>query len=347
MNARSCLALLLGLLLPFNASAAVTGLGGFEAVALRHDGKLLAVGGQNRVVYLLDAGTLAVTQRLSLGARIGSLAFSRDGKRLVVEDETDRLRLLELPAGKELARVDNVSHMLVHPAGELLVVRDTLRPTQLRLLALSTLEEKGRLPLVDRPAAVAFEPDGKRLLVLSKGVPGEEKRVPFKDAPPELKGLARVEFQQKHDGYESYLRTLDLQTQKVVRGVRLWYTSDSDSTVLLRLGTAVAVYNRGNVCARIAADGAVTLFRTDLHFNHAIGASADGKHLFLGGMAEGWLGPPEGGRGVHFELPPLPGQDEFLARFAARGGGAYAVTTAFRAVKIDGAGRVEKVVAVY
>src|SRR5436305_710343 len=91
-------AVLLGCSAP--AGAAVTGVGGLEAVAVSPDGKVVAVGGQNRVVYLLDAKTLAVTKRLWIGARIGRMTFSRTGARLIVEDETDRLRLLEVPSGK-------------------------------------------------------------------------------------------------------------------------------------------------------------------------------------------------------------------------------------------------------
>jgi hypothetical protein len=348
MKKRAALAVLASLLLASSARAGVTGLGGLEAVALRPDGKLLAVGGQNRVIYLVGTDTLAVTQRLYLGTRIGALAFSRDGKRLVVEDETDRLRLLELPAGKEIARVDNVAAMGLNPAGDRIVARDTLALTKLRLLALEDLDDRGSLLLPDRPAAWAFEPGGKRLTVLSMGLPGEEERVPFAKIPADLKGLARAEFQQKHDGHESYLRTLDLETGKVVRQAKLWFTSDSDSTLLVRAGDAVRVYNRSNVCARIAADNKVTLFQTEQRYNHGLGVSANGKHLFTGGLAEGWLGPPAGGLRVRFEIAPLPGQDEFLSRFAVRGdGSAYAVTTAFRVVKISKEGRVEKVAAVY
>src|SRR5204862_2520494 len=81
----------------------VTGRGGLEAVAVSPDGKLVACGGQNRVAYLLDAASLEVKRRAWVGARVGGLAFSRDGSRLAVEDETDRLQLLEAASGKVLA----------------------------------------------------------------------------------------------------------------------------------------------------------------------------------------------------------------------------------------------------
>jgi len=46
-------------------------------VAVSADGKQVAVGGQNRVLYLLDAGTLEVKRRLWLGARVGRRRSAR------------------------------------------------------------------------------------------------------------------------------------------------------------------------------------------------------------------------------------------------------------------------------
>ena len=48
--------------------------GGLEAVAVSPDGKSLAVGGQNRTLYLLDASTLEVRRRVWVGGRIVFLA---------------------------------------------------------------------------------------------------------------------------------------------------------------------------------------------------------------------------------------------------------------------------------
>src|SRR5215207_9445246 len=97
------LSLLAALALPAPALAGgAFGRGGLEAVAVSPDGKRLAVGGQNRVVYLLDADTLAVQRRVWLGARVGRLSFSGDGKRLLAEDEADNLHLLDAASGKSL-----------------------------------------------------------------------------------------------------------------------------------------------------------------------------------------------------------------------------------------------------
>jgi WD40 repeat protein len=326
----------------------VTGRGGLEAVAVSPDGKRLAVGGQNRVLYLLDAGTLAVGQRLWLGARIGSLAFSSDGKRLAALDDADVLRLLDLEKGKELARVEGVAGLVA--GADRVLVHDTgiLSKGILRVYSLADLKEQARLEVPYRPAAYAFAASGKQAVLLSASERGTEKYVPATEVPEELTGLARLTFRQRYDGLESLLETRDVATGKLLKQQRLWYTSDSDSTVLARSGEVTLVFNRANICARIAADGTTTLFRTELFLNHGLGVSPDGKRLVAGGSGEGYWGPVEGGTPVKFALDALPGQAEYFARFAVRDDGtAYGVTTACRLVKIGPGGKVVRVVAVY
>jgi hypothetical protein len=329
---------------------AVTGLGGLEAVAARDDGKIVAVAGQNRVVYIVDAETLRVKQRLWLGARIGNLAFNRDGSRLAVEEEDDRVRLLDLDSGKEVAKVANSSRMVASPRGNFIALRDTTNviSPRIRFLSLDDLTEKGRIELTELPSAFTFDAEAKRLIVLSRGVIGDEKRVPVVETPRDMRGLARAEYQQMHDGYESYLRTFDVATGKLLRQVRLWYTSDSDSTLLVLAGDTTFVFNRGNVCARISPMGKVSLLETRQRINHGLGSSPNGKLLLTGGLAEGTFGPLDGDKRVRFEIDELPGQAEFIARFAVRDdGGVFAVTTAYRLVRISREGKVEKAVPVY
>jgi hypothetical protein len=327
----------------------LAGAGGLTAVAVRPDGKAVAVGGENRVVYLLDAGTLAVGKRFWVEARVTGLAYSADGARVLVEDETGLVRLLDAATGKEAARVAGVSRMAVSRRAGLVAVRapDTADGAALRLLSLADLSDKGRVALPEGPSAYAFDAEGKRLVVLGKGVAGDEPRVPFADAPANLRGLARLAYQQRHDGYVAHLRTFDVASGKLLRQQKLWYTSDSPSTLLAPSGDGVRVCNLGNVCARVAADGTVTLFQTDVRINYALGASADGKHLLAGSVGEGTAGPPAGRR-VRFELPALPGRSEVLNGFAVRPGGAtWGVTSAFRVFQVGADGKLGKTAAVY
>src|SRR5262249_25070171 len=148
-----------------------------------HDGKLVAVGGQNRVIYLVDADTLQVKRRLYFGVRIGELHFTRDGKKLLVEDETDTLSLLDLATGKVAARLSNVNGLTVHPGTNQLVVRDLSEVVKGRLLVLSPddLKARGQVELPDRPVAWAFVSGGKGLVVLGTSkYEGKERPLPLK-----------------------------------------------------------------------------------------------------------------------------------------------------------------------
>ena len=48
--------------------------GGLAGLAVSPDGKTIVTGGQNRVIYVLDAATLEVKQRVWAGARVGVAA---------------------------------------------------------------------------------------------------------------------------------------------------------------------------------------------------------------------------------------------------------------------------------
>jgi hypothetical protein len=197
-------------------------------------------------------------------------------------------------------------------------------------------------------SAFAFGDAGKRLVVLTASRPGPERKVASRDIPRALTGLAREEFRLKNDGQVSTLRTVEVPSGKVVRERTLWYTSDSDTTLLMPAGDVTWVLNFANVCARIAADGTTKLFQTGLVFNHGRGASPGGKVLVAGGLRAGTYGPPEGGKRVAFEIDRLPGAAEYFASFAVRAdGSAFGVTSACRVVRLSKEGKVEKVTPVF
>jgi hypothetical protein len=162
-----------------------------------------------------------------------------------------------------------------------------------------------------------------------------------------LKGLARWTYRQKNDGLESFLVSVELPTGKIVRTSKSWYTSDSDTTRLVRQGERTFLFNRMNLCARLDERGEATMFETSQIVNHALGASADGKVLLTGGLGEGSHGPIDGAR-TTFRLEPLPGQAEYFTHFLVlNDGSAWGVTTAYRLVRISKDGRIEQTVAVY
>jgi DNA-binding beta-propeller fold protein YncE len=341
---------MLALLLASPGAGRAPRAGGFDAVAVSPDGKTVAVGGQNRVAYVLEASTLTVKRRIWVGARIVGLAFNRDGKRLLVADEDDRLRWYDPATGKAVGKPVRGASPAVSVAADLVAVVDPTAYPGARLLWLSLGDgsEKGRVELRERVSAFSFDGTGKRLVVLTASRPGDERKVRVADIPREMTGLAREEFRLKHDGQVASLLTLEVPRGKLLRQRTLWYTSDSDSTLLTVVGDVTWVLNFDNTCARIAADGTTKLFRTDLVFNQALGASADGKVLVAGGLREGTVGPPEGGKRVKFEIGRLSGAGEYFAAFAVqKDGRIHGVTSACRVVRVSKEGKVEKAVPVY
>jgi len=324
--------------------------GGLDAVAVSADGKRVAAGGQSRVVYVLDGATLGVQQRVHVGGRVAQLAFNRDGARLLASDDGDTLHWLDPAAGKALLKVERSAGLAVTPAGDLAALRDltfTLG-TRIRFLATADGSEKGRLEIKDRLSAFTFSADGKQLVALTQSRDGDEKRVAPRDVPRNLEGLARREFIQRNDGRVADLRRFTAPAGKPVRDLTLWYTSDSDSTRLIAAGELLYMVNFSNVCAKVTATGTVSLFQTDLLFNHGLGASPDGKVLAAGGLAEGSLGPTGDSKRVKFTIQALPGRSEYFSHFAVRpDGSAYGVTSSFRLARVTKDGKVERLVAVY
>ncbi len=68
---------------------------GLGAVAVSPDGKTVVVGGQNRVLYVVDAETFEVKKRIWTRARVGALEFSKDGSTLVLEDDAEETHLFD------------------------------------------------------------------------------------------------------------------------------------------------------------------------------------------------------------------------------------------------------------
>src|SRR5207302_5451325 len=96
---------------------------GVNAVAISPDGKLIAGGGSDGVVYLWDAATGAEVRRLAGHKREAvSLAFSPKGDVLAVGDAMT-LRLWEVESGKLLHTLESpsgrVESVAVSPDGKL------------------------------------------------------------------------------------------------------------------------------------------------------------------------------------------------------------------------------------
>ncbi len=163
--------------------------GPIRSLAFSPDGKLLASGGEaNPAIWLWETATGEVRRRLPDDpkelkklwySRARSLAFSPDGKTLVVGDGDYSLRFWDVAAGKKLREIPGIggrtTYRSYHDGGIQCIVfsRDGKklvlgRDNELTLLDTQTGKEV--LPLQAHQSAVRrlfFSPDGKRLLTTS------------------------------------------------------------------------------------------------------------------------------------------------------------------------------------
>ncbi len=325
--------------------------GGLSTIAVSPDGKMLVAGGQSRVLYVLDAATMEVKNRIWTEARIGFVAFNKDGTRLVLETDEPGLRLYDTSTWKPVGRVDKADWTSTAPAADLMAaIQDEWEKSTIHFISMTTLAAAGSVEFKGRAAAFALDAEGKKLAVLTEYKEEGEKKAEDKDKPENLEGLAASEWDQKNDGYTCKLLLFEVPSGKPLGSFDLWYTSTSGlgSTDILLDKSFVYVINYYNVCAKIDEKGAVALFETKNSYNYGRGISADRKFILTGGMRDGTYTTVEGMKMVQFETDTLPGWPEYFESFAfAADGTAFGVTSGFRIVKITKEGRMEKASPLY
>lgn len=323
--------------------------GGLGAVAASPDGKLVACGGENRVLYVLDAATRDVRHRIWIQARVGALAFSKDGSRLCLEDDDEVLRIFDTATWKEVTRVADAGDCSFAPAADLVAaVTASGKEKGVRFLSMTDGMEKGKVVVEGRISGVGLDASGTKLAVLSE--PAEDKAEPKADRgtmPKELKGAAKKEWEQKNDGMTATLRWFEAPSGKAAGEAKTFYSARGRVAVR-RAGEFTFVLNYEDVCARISAKGEVTIFECTGSYNYGRGFSADGAFAINGGLRHGAVTTLDGGTGVKFEVDRLPGWPEYWAGFCSSSeGGFWGVTSASRLAKFTKDGKVEWVGPVY
>lgn len=323
--------------------------GGLAAVAVSPDGKTLVTGGQNRVIYVLDASTLEVRKRIWASARVGQLAFNRDGTRLVLEDDDENLTFYDTATYEALKTVSRASDMNCAPAADLLAMHREVRDQAIHFLSMTDGNEKGSIPFSERIAAFGLDSSGSRLVVLTEAVKNEEEpRVPVADTPKDLKGVEKKIYEQKHDARTSSMLVYEVPSGKLVSRHELWYSTSSGRVDVVVTEKFAAVLNYGNENARIYFDGKIEFFQCDNSFNYGRGYSQDRKWAMTGGLRRGTLTNLENLEATGFEVDKVPGWPEYFEGFTfGPDGTGFGVTSACRLVVLSRKGEVQKAVPVY
>ena len=322
---------------------------GLGAVAVSPDGKTVMTGGQNRVLYVLDGQTLKVTRRIWFETRLGWASYNKDGSVLVVEDEREYLHFLNAETLKEISVLPDCYVHTHHRSADLLATvkfdrKERKKPPYIRLLSLSDGSEKGRIELRKGAGSryMTFTPDAKRLLVLASRKDAAEKTVKRSDIPKDIKGQARLEFEQRHDGYTSELLTFEVPSGKLLKTAKTWYACRRGRLTLAIDGDDVLVFQETNINARIGPDGKTTLFRTGLagecrgvSENHKTAVVASWRrvaHIAIDGMKETRIAP-ECGIIVGITFGP--------------DGSAWLATSGYRLVRVSRDGKLKSTTPVY
>ncbi len=322
---------------------------GLGAIAVSPDGRTIAVGGANRTLYVVDAESLTVTGRHWHGAQIGALAFNADGTRLVLEDETSSVLLLETEGYTAVRTIGNTDFIAPAPQVDRMAVLLTGRQPRLALLSMtdgSTVREFA-LPEGFRVLAHTLSPDGARIAVLS-----QEFDRPEELATEEPDGLPQGHARLLQRNKASRFLVIDAATGELLRDHTFWYSSQGAySTTLAFHGEDVIVFNYSGVNARIDAEGNVAVLEGLQGFAYGRGLSTDHSRIVTGGLAAGSLGrlTPDGLSVVPFNVTNrLRGWPEYFADFAfAPGDLVYGVTSSFRIIRINEGGHVTAEAPVY
>lgn len=320
-------------------------LGGL-AVAVTQKGDKLVAAGDTRTLLVLDPKSLAVKERIWLGAPVVNMAFDNAGGRLLVADTDDTVHLHEASGWKKIVSVPSRHNLSVSIAANVFAGADrSYSPSAIIIHSMTDGKEVRRIamPKDTRIAATGFDPQGKRLAVLVGPIPSkDEPKLNYNQIPKDLKGPARVEFQQKNDGQISILRIYDATSGKLLSEGNTFYTMSSSTPLLVFDGDNVVMNNYSNTGAYVTPQGEVKLFRTNSG-NYALSATADQKLMISGGLRDFAITSSNSLAGVKGEIDKLPGWPEYFKFFTAPAGNQvfYGATSAYRIFRLNAEGKVE------
>lgn len=324
---------------------AASPLGGL-AVGVSPDGKTVAAAGDNRTLYVMDAEQLTVKHRTWLARAVVQIAFNQSGDKLVTEDTQGCVQLFDVNDGKELGNLPNAANMCAAPAANLLAGVASSKG-EIVLHSLADLALKGKIALNkgDRVGAMTFDQEGKRLAVWFEPANDSEEAKDNK-TPDGLNKLESAEFKLKHDGKTSWIRVFDAGNGALMWENKLWYSQSASGAQLMFKGDNVLIVNYNNINANIDPKGETTLFETKNSFNY--GSGSGGNILLTGGLGNGTYMKVDDFSAVSFKIDKLPGWPEYFKSFTADNNGvAYGGTSAYRLIRISGAGKDVKAVPVY
>lgn len=318
-----------------------------DQIAVSADGSAV-ISSIGRVLYQHDPQTLEVTKRMRFDQEIEVIATSNDGKRFYVGHGVFDLTLdvVDSATGKRLSRIEDVqSPRDKTPSGALaasiesgrLAVRTETGVVVLDLASGQTLAEIELKQLDAEPFAMAFSPDGKTIVEISRQHDNDEAKEDgwvSHDTP-----LEETTKLVKADGKGATMRVIDVQAKQVKQTLPLFYAPDlfSGTSIGFSGNDRLTVLTYNNVNAHIGLDGTIELFRLK-ELAYGSGVTHGGQRFYTGSMIHSGHAYNATGE-VLAEIKAAeanPGWPEYFETFAfTKDGTAYGLTSAQRIFKLN------------
>ncbi len=328
-----------------STASAHTPLGGLT-VAISPDDLTIVTGGNNRVLYVMDAKSLAVKKRIWLKTSIWGLDFNKDGSKLLMEDTAGTISFINTKTWKLEKEVKKAFYL--SPSMEANLCAALNSKGEIIFMSMNDGSLKGKVTLDKKVAAFGINAKGDKVAVLSKDEKdADEKVVKYGDIPKDLKGVDRKEFQHKNDGKSAIFYIFDAPSGKELLRKKIYFITATGSQVLFD-GEAVLILNYKNENAKIDSQGKTKMFQLLNSYNYGIGLSGNQESVCTGGLAKATYTKVKGLESKEFKIDKINGWPEYFKGFAFDSeGNAYGTTSAYRIFKIKPDGTVAKAVPVY
>ena len=340
-------ALALSLAVPFTASAD-TPANGIGGIAVSPDGKTVLAAGDTRVVYVLDAATMEVKDRVYTGTTVVWMTYRQDGKVVFARDTSGVLTAVDTSTFKPVWQLKGTQTADYALAANLLAVtvRKKYNEYLARTIDANTFETKSEtaLPVKFYPRGQGISIDGLKMVVTSSSrrVKDEERKRP----PSDMRGLERNVFRHKHDQYGSQIAQIDLTTGQTEITDSWWYSSRPKHIHVTMGGATVLGYTSDN--ATIAPSGEVTMIDAGSRSQYSAMTMPAGDAYVIGAMRQISLKKAGSDSAQVFKLKRMAGWPEYVLRFTTGPNGKiYASTNAYRVIVLDPAAGTIKAHAVY
>ncbi|MFZ1814252.1 MAG: hypothetical protein WBO55_05660 [Rhizobiaceae bacterium] len=325
--------------------------GALGAIAVSPDGKTVAAAGDNRVLYLVDAATLEVKERIWIGYSPMSLFWTKDGKTLVMRHTDDVLLLFDTATWKVRGEIPAFRQMSMAVASEKVVTATQGEyntdhyKTLIAIHDLNTGQKLKETELDREIVNIATNPDASQVVVIMREVDNESEA---KAEPAEgLEGIEKETAMKKADGKTMDLIWFDGELKETAAATSWYSTYYTDGLHLWDGKTFVLAYGTS---AEMSMDGNAELFSSDgVNTSYGFLFTPDHSHMYSGGLASGAVFDIASRTGINWESGErLPSWPEYFQGFGlAPDGTVFGGTSAYRLMRMTPDGKMELIKPIY